>query len=120
MIEIIFGSVVYYASLINCYDGDTCKIKFKDFPEIVSVQDLRFIDFDTPEINGKCESEKELAILAKNITLEYMSNNPKIYYNGKKGKYGRLLISAPILKDTLIKKDLAKEYSGGKKESWCD
>ena len=102
MIEIIFGSVVYYASLINCYDGDTCKIKFKDFPEIVAVQDLRFTDFDTPEINGKCESEKELAILAKNITLEYMSNNPKIYSNGKKGKYGRLLISAPILKDTLI------------------
>lgn len=120
MIEIIFGSVVYYASLINCYDGDTCKIKFKDFPEIVAVQDLRFTDFDTPEINGKCESEKELAILAKNITLEYMSNNPKIYSNGKKGKYGRLLISAPILKDTLIKKGLAKEYSGGKKESWCD
>ena len=49
-----------------------------------------------------------------------MSNNPKIYYNGKKGKYGRLLISAPILKDTLIKKKLAKEYNGGKRESWCD
>ena len=119
MIDLIFGSIVYSLFLINCYDGDTCKVKFLDAPEILAIQNLRFADFDTPEINGKCNNEENLAILAKKITTDYMKKIGVIYSDGKTGKYGRLLITAPNLKKTLIEKGLAKQYDGIKKESWC-
>ena len=120
MIELIFGSIVYSLYLINCYDGDSCKVEFINFPEILAIQDLRFADFDTPEINGKCDNEKELAFLAKTLTSDYMKNIGLIYSNGKKGKFGRLLITAPDLKKKLLEKGLAKHYDGGKRESWCE
>lgn len=119
MIELIFGPIVYSLNLINCYDGDTCKVQFTDSPEIIAIQDVRFADFDTPEIRGKCNKEKELALLAKKITFDYMKDKGTIYSNGKKGKFGRLLITAPDLKTKLLEKGLAKNYEGGKRKSWC-
>ena len=50
MIEIIVGSIIYTATLIGCYDGDTCKVRFEDSPEILAEQSFRFDGFDTPEL----------------------------------------------------------------------
>lgn len=121
MIEIIVGTVIYTATLIGCYDGDTCKIKIDNAPEIVAEQSLRFKGFDTPEIRGKCEQEKKLAKQAKAMTIEYMKTVGKLYSdNGERGKYGRLLVSTPELQEELIANGLAREYDGGKRQSWCD
>ena len=120
MIEIIVGTVVYTASLIGCYDGDTCKIKLDNTPDLVAEVTLRFEGFDTPEIRGKCVEEKVMAREAKNITLAYMGANGTLYSEGKKGKYGRLLVEAPELKRILIDQGVARHYDGGKRESWCD
>ena len=121
MIQIIFGSVIYTVTLLGCYDGDTCKVKFDNTPEILEVQSIRFRGFDTPEIKGKCPEEKDLAKLAKEETLNYMENVGVVYYYAKKrSKYGDILVTAPKLQDILINKGLAREYYGEKKESWCE
>ena len=76
--------------MLGCYDGDTCKIKFDNTPEILAEQTQDF-DPDTPELKGKCEKEKMMAKTAKMITFDYMKKEGKIYATGERGKYGRLL-----------------------------
>ncbi|MDA9302566.1 hypothetical protein N8072_01680 [bacterium] len=120
MIEIIVGGVIYTAALLGCYDGDTCKVRFEDTPKILEVQTLRFEGFDTPELRGKCESEKEKAKVAKRVTIAYMTQVGKLNASGKRGKYGRLLVTAPKLQKHLIETGHAKPYDGGTRESWCD
>ena len=119
MVQIIFGSVVYFASLIGCYDGDTCTVRLMKAPEIVAEVTFRFEGFDTPEIRGKCDREKFLAKNARQITLDYMLQKGVVYTNGKKGKYGRLLVTASELELELISAGVARPYDGGKRGSWC-
>jgi|TARA_B100000073_G_C23254888_1_gene379908 endonuclease YncB( thermonuclease family) len=120
MIDIVVGTIVYTATLIGCYDGDTCKVKFNDAPDILAEQTFRFEGFDTPEIRGKCQEEKDLAKLAKKATLYYMENVGVVYSEGKRGKYGRLLVTTPDLQNALIENGLARPYDGGKRKSWCN
>jgi endonuclease YncB( thermonuclease family) len=120
MIEVIVGTVIYTATLLGCYDGDTCTIKFDNTPDILAEQKLRFKGFDTPEMRGQCPEEKSKARQAKQITIDYMNGYGKVYATGERGKYGRLLVTLPALQDKLITLNLAKPYDGGARSSWCD
>ena len=95
MIEIVFGSIIYTATFLGCNDGDSCKVRFDNSLDILEEQTIRFEGFDTPEMRGKCSKEKELAKLAKEKTINYMKNIGVVYSKGKRGKYGRILITAP-------------------------
>lgn len=120
MIEIIVGTVIYTATFLGCYDGDTCKVKFTEAPDIIAEQTLRFEGFDTPELRGKCKQERAKAQVAKQVTNAYMRQEGKVYSEGKRGKYGRLLVTAPALQDHLIEWDYARAYDGGERKGWCD
>ena len=119
MVEIIFAGGVYLASLISCYNGDSCKMQFNQNVIFLQMQSIRFDGFDTPEIHGKCNSEKSKAQQARIVTLDYLIKGGKLYTDGKKGKYGRLLVSAPVLKRALIEAGLARDYHGTKRLGWC-
>jgi endonuclease YncB( thermonuclease family) len=65
----------------SCYDGDTCRIDFKDnitknypVPEFFALNvRIRIVGIDTPEIKSKCLQGKRLAIKARdylNYTLK--------------------------------------------------
>ena len=49
-----------------------------------------------------------------------MKNVAVVYSEGKRGKYGRILITVPELQEMLISNGLAREYNGGKREGWCE
>ena len=119
MVEIIFGGAIYIASLFSCYDGDTCKMQFNENVIFLQTQSIRFDGFDTPEIHGKCVGEKSKAHKARSVTLDYLTDGGKLYTDGRKDKYGRLLVSAPALKRNLMGAGLAREYYGKKRLGWC-
>ena len=120
MIELLFGGILYGATLLNCYDGDTCRIRFTDTNPIVATQGVRLSGFDTPEIRGKCRKEKELALEARDFTRNYISS-----YNGHwtvldvSDRYGRIVVRIDGLADALVARGLARYYNGGKRQSWC-
>ena len=121
MVSVVFSGVLYTAVLLGCYDGDTCTLSFQEAPPFLAIQKVRFVDFDTPELGGaKCVSERKLAEKARNLTQGFLEKQGLLYTDGKRGKYGRLLVSAPDLRGTLISKKLARAYSGGKRNGWCD
>jgi len=53
------------AKVIKVYDGDTFTVEAYPWPGITANTKVRLNGLDTPEIRGKCESEKRKAIEAR-------------------------------------------------------
>lgn len=118
----------------NVYDGDTIKIIYPGLPPELGKLSVRFRGVDTPEIKGKCDSEKKKAISAKNFTkktIEKHGNNV-LLENMSWDKYGgRLLADVYViekttvgykkvnLSDLLIKNGHGRKYDGKQRYGWC-
>lgn len=109
-------------------DGDTFKatVLLADGIEVMSVS-VRLRNVDTPELHGDCEYEIMRANQAKQRLSELIPVGSVIEIsNVKNDKYpGR--IDANVFDENnrdvgliLIKENLGRIYSGGKRQSWCD
>ena len=111
--------------IISVYDGDTFRANIKGLPDIIGKNiAIRILGIDTPEIKGKCEEEKVVAIKARDFARKALFNAKTITLkNLKRDKYFRLLADVYFddtdLADALLVNNLAVKYSGKKKSSWC-
>ena len=85
---------------------------------------IRINGIDTPELQGKCDKEKQLARLAKQFTVERLRAAKSIVLkNIKRGKYFRLVADVYVdgvnLGEQLIKQGHAVRYKGKTKKTWC-
>jgi len=121
----------YYGDLvvekyISAYDGDTFRVDVAEIhPLIGRNMPIRLRGVDTPEIRGKCDQEKALAIKARDFVRELLADAETIVLiNIDRGKYFRIVADVSVdgvdLGETLIENGLGRLYDGGKKESWCD
>ena len=120
MISIYHAGAVYLAALSHCYDGDTCKVTFPNFPPLVAEQSLRFDGFDTPEMRGGCARSKKLARQAQAVTEKYMRGNVQLEFVAGEKSLGRLVVRAPELQARLIERGLAKRAPDKKQQEWCN
>lgn len=118
---------VSVAKVISVYDGDSFKVDIEGYPEIIGKSiGVRVNGIDTPEIKGKCDAEKKLALKAKKITEILLLNAKKIVLTEmKRGKYFRIVADVNIdgnnLGEVLVQEGVALPYSGGKKtHKWCN
>lgn len=116
-----------YAGDFRVIDGDTIAI-LKNKPDLSSFPlSIRIQNIDTPEIKGKCDTEKAKGQEAK-LFVQKLINDPKnkiAYTIAGWDKYGgRVLgdvfIDGKSLSELMIAKGLAREYHGEAKSSWCD
>jgi len=114
--------------IVSIYDGDTFKVTVPDWPDIVGHEiSIRIRGIDTPEIRGKCEAEKLLAIMARDRVALWLETHPVIELrNIGRCKYFRIIAdvididSGISLGDLLIEEGYANPYDGRKKNSnWC-
>jgi len=109
----------------SIYDGDTFRANIKGYPAIVGEHmSIRINGIDTPELQGKCDKEKQLARKAKQFTVEHLRGAKSITLkNIKRGKYFRLIADVYVdgisLGEQLIIKGHAVKYSGKTKRNWC-
>ena len=62
-----YGSVKV-SRVISVYDGDTFRVDIDSLPPIVGKNiPIRLNGIDTPEIQGKCQYEKDLALKARDF-----------------------------------------------------
>ena len=131
--SILFGLCCSVASatpamVTRIVDGDTFKatVLLADGIEIMSVG-VRLRNVDTPELHGECDYEIERAEKAKQRLSELIPVGSVIEItNVKNDKYpGR--IDANVFDEqnrdvglVLIRENLGRPYSGGKRQSWCD
>ena len=120
-----YGTVTV-SKVISVYDGDTFRVNIDSLPPIVGKNiPIRMSGVDTPEIRGKCQYEKNLALKARDFVRAKLSNAKEIKLtNLQRGKYFRVVANVVVdgvsLEQELLDNELAYEYSGGKKLSWCN
>ena len=119
-----YGTVTV-SKVISVYDGDTFRVNIDSLPPIVGKNiPIRVNGVDTPEIRGKCQYEKDLALEARDFVRGKLANAKEIKLtNLQRGKYFRVVANVVVdgvsLENELLDNDLAYEYSGGKKLNWC-
>ena len=120
-----YGTVIV-SKVISVYDGDTFRVDIDSLPPIVGKNiAIRLNGVDTPEIRGKCQYEKDLAIKARDFVRNKLANAKEIRLTKlQRGKYFRVVADVMIdgvsLEQELLDNKLAYKYTGGKKSSWCD
>jgi len=113
---------IKFGKVIKVYDGDTITIAAKlpctDGP--IYRFSVRLNGIDTPEIRGKSQAEKELAILARDALHDLIYGKIIELRNVENEKYGRILAEVYIgevnVNEWLISQNFAVEYDGGKKQ----
>lgn len=114
------------ADVIRIIDGDTIVISASIWPGITAKSAVRLRGVDTPELRGKCDSERKHAKKAKNA-LAYLVGQRVFLNNVVLGKYaGRVVASIKTAKNVdlatfLIDSGLGRQYNGKtKRKGWCD
>ena len=120
-----YGTVIV-SKVISVYDGDTFRVDIDSLPPIVGKNiPIRLNGVDTPEIQGKCQYEKDLALKARDFVRNKLANAKEIKLtNLQRGKYFRVvanvLVDGVSLEQDLLENELAYKYGGGGKSSWCN
>ena len=116
---------VKISKVISIYDGDTLRVNIDSFPDIVGKNiRIRIKGIDAPEIKGKCQTEIDLAIMARDYLRNAINQSSQIELrNIERGKYfrivGELYIDGENISKDLMKKNIVYQYTGGKKKDWC-
>jgi endonuclease YncB( thermonuclease family) len=122
------AGVLYNYKIIRVIDGDTVVIATPFLPAPLKPElSLRIFGVDTPEksFRAECDSEREAANKAAEFTKQQLASAKKIKillmdwdkYGGR--VLGDVIYDGKSLRTELIKNDLAREYFGDKKKSWC-
>ena len=120
-----YGTVTV-SRVISVYDGDTFRVDIDSLLPIVGKNiPIRLNGVDTPEIQGKCQYEKDLALKARDFVRNKLDNAKEIKLTKlQRGKYFRVVayvyVDGVSLEQELLESELAYKYTGGKKSSWCD
>ena len=79
-------------TIVSVHDGDTFRANIEGWPAIIGEDmPVRLRDIDAPEVNGKCEAEKSLAMVARDrLTVLLHSGKPELH-DIERGKYFRLV-----------------------------
>ncbi len=109
-------------------DGDTVVVDAQVWPQVVIAgASIRVLGIDTPELRGKCETEKAMAQKAKAMMAEAFPPGTLVQLLGvKPDKYGGRFNARVLASDgqgwaaLLFETDLAAPYTGqGPKRDWC-
>jgi len=82
---------------------------------------IRIADIDTPELNGKCETERRLALAARRRLVALINVGPVTISRTGTDRYNRTLASFGTrfgsVGDRLIKEGLASRWP--QRRDWC-
>ena len=114
------------ATVVSVTDGDTIKVDAFPWPRITIRVSVRIDGIDTPEIRGKCEREKEMALAARDAVVELVGGGKVVLGNVRHGKYAGRVVARVVLPDgrevgeEMLRRGLARSYDGrGRRKGWC-
>lgn len=121
--------VLYEAVVLRVIDGDTVAVRAPWLPDPLKKElSVRVFGVDTPEkgFRATCEQEDTRARLASDFTKNFVSKGTSKQfllldwdkYGGR--VLGDIVVDGKSLREELLKNRLAREYYGGKKQSWCN
>ncbi len=75
---ILIGAMTYgpySAELVRIIDGDTIELRIAVYPQLTKQTKLRLYGIDTPESRTKRLCEKELGMMAKEVTMQWFAKH---------------------------------------------
>lgn len=124
---IAFVPPIYSGKVVKVYDGDTITIasRLPNLNKPIYRFSVRLSGIDSPEIKGKTEIEKNLAIKARDALHDKIFGKIVLLKNTSIEKYGRILADVYLedlhLNKWMLENNYAIEYDGGTKtrpEHW--
>ncbi len=121
--EVIPGPVP--AEVVAVIDGDTLVVRARIWLGQDVETRIRLDGVDAPEIKGKCEAERRMAVDARDRVADLAAAGRVILRNIQYGKYaGRVVARVETLDGrdfsvALLGAGLARAYDGRRRESWC-
>jgi endonuclease YncB( thermonuclease family) len=118
------------ADVIRVLDGDSVEARVYPWPDMVVVEMFRIYGIDTPEIKGRCRTERDLAQAAKKFVIDLVAqtnNRIRVSVVGcnaaEGGGFGRCLATLHAgptsIGDALIAQGLARPNFGESRKPWC-
>ena len=108
------------------FDGDTFSAQVALDADVNVTVRVRLINVDTPEMNGKCPHEKQMANRARDVLSALIPRGTVVELdNIKDDKYLGRIDANVFLSDgrdvglVLIDSGLGRPYKGGKRQPWC-
>ena len=115
--------------MTDVYDGDTLNVEAGTWPGFTWSGSVRVRGIDTPEINGDCQGEEDLAALVRDHVAELLLDDSILMCGVSEDKYGGRVLAwvfyedengaIQSLADVLYGLNYAQEYDGGTKPAWC-
>lgn len=123
----MFSAAAVPATVDYVHDGDTFAARVLLDEDITITVRVRLADVDTPEINGKCEREIEMALRARDRLAELLQVGSTVDLRDvADDKYLGRIDARVFTSDgrdvsrILINEKLGRPYDGGRRDSWCD
>lgn len=113
--------------VVRVYDGDTFFVDIPSLHPIIGVDmGIRLRGANTPEIRGRCDAERALAIVARDFVRMLIEDAERVdLIEIERGKFFRIvatvLIDGVDLAELLIEAALAVPDDGsGQRGDWCE
>ena len=113
------------AAVVRVIDGDTLVVRAHIWLGQNVETSVRLAGLDTPELRGKCASERRLAARAKTMTMALIADGDVTLRDIQFGKFaGRVVArvttaAGAALSRALIAAGLGRPYGGGARGDWC-
>ncbi len=116
----------YPVEVIKVIDGDSFVVRIALWPQMEIVTTVRVAEIDTPELRGKCETERKLAKHAERFSRRWLDKGQVFITNVKNDKYGNRVVAhvtrsdQTTLAEALLSASLAQPYpQKNKQKAWC-
>ena len=116
---------VSVSRVIRVIDGDTFVVDIDQFPDLIGKHiSVRINGIDTPELRGKCDREKDLAVKAKErVDTLLKIADTIVLENLSRGSFFRIVADVIIdgvdLGEIILNEGLATPYRSGSESPWC-
>jgi len=117
------------AKVVHVKDGDSLQVSVHIWLDQIIETTVRLRGIDSPELHGKCPSERQQAKQAKHFLRNRLQQGPHEdhvwLYEVQYGKYAGRVLATVIasngenLSDAMLAAGLARPYQAGSRETWC-
>ncbi|MBI4273380.1 MAG: thermonuclease family protein [Rhizobiales bacterium] len=113
------------AEVLKILDGDTFEARVRIWPGIDVTTKVRLRGIDTPELKARCAEEYAKAIESRETLKAILGEGGVTISNVTFDKYGGRVVAdaatraTPNIADVMLKSEMARRYSGGRRRSWC-
>ena len=122
--ELLPGPIA--ADVIEVIDGDTLRVRARIWLGQEVEINGRLADVDTPELRGRCEAERDMAVRARGLVAASIDDKPVSLTAIRYGKFaGRIVAdvrtaAGESLSEALMSAGLGRAYAGRERHQWCE